>query len=325
MDGNNKEHENGDDYIYHTRHQHPRPRSRQRYADTVSTLGGVISKRSRLRLIPSHLPLIRDKIVEKQRKRLKRQHDATQYREALAAAWDEADQMATAQLWWISRDMAKLAADTAAVGDYPKNRPPAASGVMIIDGGLPVDASPVGFKANINGFFWVVSGGETTVYPMTDDPETLEKTGAADAGLPVDLMIGSGALADAADANAALLHAWVDFAQAVWALSEETRICQAKPGEPSAVHPLPSRFDPEIRKVKMLVLRENLHRPGESADDDGRVRREYSHRFIVRGFWRDQAYGPNHSLRRRQWIPPFVKGPADKPLICKETVRIWRR
>lgn len=90
-------------------------------------------------------------------------------------------------------------------------------------------------------------------------------------------------------------------------------------------HPLPQRFDPEIRKVKMLVLRENLHRPGGSADDDERVRREYSHRFIVRGFWRDQAYGPNHSLRRRQWIPPFVKGPADKPLICKETVRIWRR
>lgn len=56
-----------------------------------------------------------------------------------------------------------------------------------------------------------------------------------------------------------------------------------------------------------------------------RVRREYSHRFIVRGFWRDQVYGPNHSLRRRQWIPPFVKGPSDKPLICKETVRIWKR
>ena len=135
----------------------------------------------------------------------------------------------------------------------------------------------------------------------------------------------TGALPDAVNASPALQQAWVDFAQAVWVLSEETRICQSKPGEPSAEHPLPSRFDPEIRKVKMLVLRENLHRPGESADGDERVRREYSHRFIVRGFWRDQAYGPNHSLRRRQWIPPYVKGPADKPLVCKETVRIWRR
>lgn len=112
---------------------------------------------------------------------------------------------------------------------------------------------------------------------------------------------------------------------AVWALSAEPHICEAKPAKPDMAHPLPQRFDPEIRKVKMLVLRENLHRPGGSADDDERVRREYSHRFIVRGFWRDQAYGPNHSLRRRQWIPPFVKGPADKPLICKETVRIWKR
>ena len=112
---------------------------------------------------------------------------------------------------------------------------------------------------------------------------------------------------------------------AVWALSAEPHICEAKPAKPDMAHPLPQRFDPEIRKVKMLVLRENLHRPGGSAYDDERVRREYSHRFIVRGFWRDQAYGPNHSLRRRQWIPPFVKGPADKPLICKETVRIWKR
>lgn len=36
--------------------------------------------------------------------------------------------------------------------------------------------------------------------------------------------------------------------------------------------------------------------------------------------------GSSHTarLRRRQWIPPFVKGPADKPLVCKDTVRIWR-
>lgn len=47
-------------------------------------------------------------------------------------------------------------------------------------------------------------------------------------------------------------------------------------------------------------------------------------RWIVRGFWREQPYGKGHALRRRQWIPPFVKGPSDKPLIRKETVRILR-
>ena len=246
----------------------------------------------RLRLIPSHLPLIRDRLAQTQKKRLARQYDAMpQYRRVIADAWDEADQMMTAQLWWISRDMAKLAADTAAVGDYPKNRPPAATGMMIIDGGLPVDASPVGFRTSVAGFFWVAQPGETAVFPLTGDTATLERTGAAEAGLPVAIMPLTGALPDAVNASPALQQAWVDFAQAVWALSEETRICQSKPGEPSAAHPLPSRFDPEIRKVKMLVLRENLHRPGESADGDERVRREYSHRFIVRGFWRTRRMG----------------------------------
>lgn len=32
-------------------------------------------------------------------------------------------------------------------------------------------------------------------------------------------------------------------------------------------------------------------------------------RFMVRGFFRNQPYGPQHSLRRRQWIEPYWKGP----------------
>jgi hypothetical protein len=32
-------------------------------------------------------------------------------------------------------------------------------------------------------------------------------------------------------------------------------------------------------------------------------------RFIVRGHWRNQAHGPNRSLRKRKWIQPHWKGP----------------
>lgn len=38
---------------------------------------------------------------------------------------------------------------------------------------------------------------------------------------------------------------------------------------------------------------------------------ELEKRFVVRGHWRNQAYGPESSLRRRQWIQPFFKGPED--------------
>lgn len=257
-----------------------------------------------------------------------RQYEAKpQYRRILDGMWSEIDQMSVAQLWWVSRDMAKLAADTAAQGDFPRMQAPAASGVMFLEGGVPVDTSSIGVTSNVAGFFWDrIGDGETSVMAFTDDPESLRKSGADSIGLPIDWLDLTAARAKSIhDADAVFQKAWIDYLQAVWALSGEPRICDTKPAEPSMRYPLPSRFEPEIRKVKMLVLRENLHRPGESSDNDEQVRREYTHRFIVRGFWRNQAYGPNHSLRRRQWIPPFVKGPADKPLICKETVRIWRR
>jgi hypothetical protein len=55
----------------------------------------------------------------------------------------------------------------------------------------------------------------------------------------------------------------------------------------------------------------------------------WSHRWVVRGFWRWQVCGPDHpqaqeiaagKWRARIWIAPHVKGPAGKPLITNEKV-----
>lgn len=40
----------------------------------------------------------------------------------------------------------------------------------------------------------------------------------------------------------------------------------------------------------------------------------YSHRFMVRGHWRQQAHGPHRSLRRATWIDSFIKGDESLPL-----------
>ena len=62
------------------------------------------SRNRRLRLIPSHLPLIRDKLVEYERVSLKEEMAAhSQYERSMEAAWNFADNLAVAQLWWISR------------------------------------------------------------------------------------------------------------------------------------------------------------------------------------------------------------------------------
>lgn len=289
-----------------------------------------MSKRSRLRLIPSHLPLIRDKLAEYERVALKEEMaEHSQYERSMEAAWNFADNLAVAQLWWISRDMTALAEDTVRAGDFPKSDAPAQSGLIFFDGDVqtvtfPVTDDATGRKvgdAHVSALFWQCDGnGDIELMGFTDHPCALKECDAKSFSLPVIRFANS-----VFNEHVGGFRWFGDLLYAVWALSAEPHICEAKPAKPNMEHPLPQRFDPEIRKVKMLVLRENLHRPGGSADDDERVRREYSHRFIVRGFWRDQAYGPNHSLRRRQWVPPFVKGPADKPLICKETVRIWKR
>jgi hypothetical protein len=40
--------------------------------------------------------------------------------------------------------------------------------------------------------------------------------------------------------------------------------------------------------------------------------------WIVRGHWRNQPCGPNHSERKRIWIQPHWKGPEDAPRLFRE-------
>lgn len=46
---------------------------------------------------------------------------------------------------------------------------------------------------------------------------------------------------------------------------------------------------------------------------EGHSRRSFkvTTQFLVRGYWRQQPYGPKNALRRRQWILPHWKGPED--------------
>lgn len=78
------------------------------------------------------------------------------------------------------------------------------------------------------------------------------------------------------------------------------------------------------REVKVVELRQLAHRPNADDETDSSGRR-YTHRWIVRGHWRQQACGPAQSLRRATWIPSYVKGPEDAPFLADRTVFVWRR
>lgn len=59
-------------------------------------------------------------------------------------------------------------------------------------------------------------------------------------------------------------------------------------------------------------------RRGKTGPHDGGEHKDahYSHRFIVRGHWRNQWYS-SLATHRQIWIAPFLKGPDDLPLLSK--------
>jgi hypothetical protein len=73
------------------------------------------------------------------------------------------------------------------------------------------------------------------------------------------------------------------------------------------------------RDVRVVRLRR-----GESGDRvaAGESGREYHHRWVVRGHWRQQPWGLRGSLRRPVWILPHVRGPEGAPLLGGERVTV---
>lgn len=277
------------------------------------------------RLSPIWMPYLRDKLADHLDHPPLPFHHVTDYQRELAGAWSNGDGLRHSPMWWVSRDMTTLAVHTALHEDPPEVNPPSATGFILFDGGLDLTGAPDAPLAHIVGLRWAVEtstdGADHVGMEMfSDDPGVCELMRCP---LPLVPMPRSVAV-DASFAREA--NVFERVLRAVWALSAEPTVCTVdRPDRPDGLDPLPPRMvDDAVRDVRMVILRENIHSP-RNGETDREARREYSHRFIVRGFWRNQAYGKNHELRRRQWIPPFVKGPADKPLIAKETVRIWRR
>jgi hypothetical protein len=74
----------------------------------------------------------------------------------------------------------------------------------------------------------------------------------------------------------------------------------------------------EIPTTRVLRLRRAAHhRPDDSTDPQSR---DWTHRWVVSGHWRNQ-WLPTENRHRPTWIAPYVKGPDDKPLVLKETVK----
>lgn len=72
--------------------------------------------------------------------------------------------------------------------------------------------------------------------------------------------------------------------------------------------------------VKVVNLRKQVYK---NIGDVRAARHLLQHRFIVRGHWRKQPFGPGRNQRKMIYISPFLKGPADAPFMERETVYRW--
>lgn len=118
-----------------------------------------------------------------------------------------------------------------------------------------------------------------------------------------------------------LLHAfWLLLGQTV--TTTEPAQISGRRRKKANLHGIPPR-------VTVIQLRRT-----EGSRGDGETLVEWSHRWVVRGHWAWYHCGPNHPYAQeiepgkfmcRLWRAPFVKGPANKPLITPEHVYALHR
>lgn len=83
----------------------------------------------------------------------------------------------------------------------------------------------------------------------------------------------------------------------------------------------------DVPEVTLVDLRRRhvTKDDGGPADGTSGSGRAYRHRWVTRGHWRNQAYGPGRTLHRPVWIASHVKGPEGAPLLETEQVFVLRR
>lgn len=77
-------------------------------------------------------------------------------------------------------------------------------------------------------------------------------------------------------------------------------------------------------EVVVVRLRRLSGEPAGDGDTGSSSGVAWDHRWLVSGHWRNQHY-PSEGVNRQRWIHPYIKGPADRPLIVKERVTAWVR
>lgn len=213
-----------------------------------------------------------------------------------------------AEMYYVTKDMTAVAMDASA--DMPTWTPaaimPEPIGLVVWAGELPLLR-----RQEMRGLLWVTYGGSVHMYPLLVKGGQVEM--AAAEALPVAEEVPTGITGSAAG----VLY----LVGATWTLMQQPTVTTPRSIRGAADSSRLMRQLP--RRVTVIDLRPMRHVTADR--DPDHPERVYTHRWIVRGHWRNQRVGPDRAGVRRTWVPSYTKGPDGAPLLARERVNVWRR
>lgn len=245
-------------------------------------------------------------------------------------------------LWWVTHQMMKLAQE--AGPSLPEWSPsmyiPDMNGLLLWentlgtvpwtmapDSSLTRDAfgKPAIPLVETHGMAWSTRAGTVRIAMVSRNRELAKESGFPEiAGRPVltpvayldNVPLYGVQPPDNTDREAPLLA----VIGATWGLMQQPTLVSTK----MTNGPVLGRgADPaDTNDVTLVDLRRVQQVRDGATDPSGS---HLTNRHIVRGHWRQQACGPEHSLRKPIWIAPHIKGPDDGKLVTGEIVNVWRK
>lgn len=249
---------------------------------------------------PQSLPLIRNRIlnqiIENLRQELGNNKPADQ------AATEITKAMLEGEMWWVKPNMVQLV--QAAVDTLPDTKiteiAPSQAGICVWEKGVKISSG-----ARIAGIVWYPIKGNIAFTPLGDGKHDQKLRNRK---------------TDWEELTRLLATTWLLATQENIADTHPQPVDTSKKQQPTDPGSPPPHREQTVNIVYLREHKTQTQGSGKPAEPRLTVR------FLVRGHWRNQAYGKNHQQHRPTWIAPYVKGPEDKPIQkIKPVVKLWRR
>lgn len=247
----------------------------------------------------------------------------------------ETERVEAAELFFVGRDMvdlAKAAGDPLPAFAIDQQDLPAPGGFIVFETPIYNSGGPLKWHGNVSAASWSVQTDEKVgallwISFYFDNHKASPPSGTARRTDPMSLP-RYGHIAeyawpfdgDVAASHGTGLYSWGRTLVAAWLLMQQPLAEIAEVELDRAARKRLRREGHEPAIVRVIELR----RPKHSGSDPAESGRNYVHRWITRGHWRQQWYA-TRQVHRPVWIAPHVKGPEGAPMIGGEKVYAWKR